>query len=73
MVIGNSVSTVMARMRCHWTFNWPWNDCRPTCRVKTSLRLRTTRGQRKSFQRHITEKMVRTARAGLASGRMTWE
>ncbi len=70
MVIGSSVSTVIARMRFHCTLSSPWKEDNPTCRVKYSLRLKTINGQRKSFQRHITEKIVNTARAGFASGRM---
>ena len=33
-----------------------------------SVRDSTINGQRKSFQRHITEKIVRTAMAGAESG-----
>src|SRR5438552_2661273 len=36
----------------------------------TPLRASTIKGHRKSFHRHITEKMARTASAGADSGRM---
>src|SRR4029077_8646752 len=41
-----------------------------SCSVNFSVFDRTINGQRKSFQRHITEKMASTASAGADSGRM---
>ena len=47
----------------------PWKAANPSCSVNTSSRFSTISGHRKSFQRHMTEKMASTASAGAVSGR----